>query len=210
MTIPKKILSGIILIFITASGHSQSVVKPLAKADLWTVYNREVSFDSGQIYLNSNAGDGVLWLNKADFRNGVIELDIKGKDARGQSFVGIAFHGTGNDTFDGIYFRPFNFKSPERKSHSVQYISVPENDWSVLRQKFPGKYESEISPAPDPNEWFHAKIVVDGPVIKVYVNDSENAALEVNKISDQAEGMIGLWVGHGSEGWFKNFTITNR
>ncbi|MEQ8474184.1 MAG: DUF1080 domain-containing protein [Marinoscillum sp.] len=206
----KKFSLGIVLILIVPSGYSQSVIKPLEKAGLWTVYNREVSFDSEQIYLNSATGDGVLWLDKTDFRNGVIELDIKGKDARGQSFVGIAFHGKDNDTFDGVYFRPFNFKSPERKSHSVQYISMPENEWSVLRENFPGKYESEISPVPDPNGWFHAKIEVDGPFIKVYVNGSKTASLEVEKISDQAEGKIGLWVGNGSEGWFKNFTITTR
>ena len=176
--------------------------------DEWTVYNREVDFNNNIIHLNANDNDGVLWLNDTNFKNGTIELDIKGKDARGQSFVGVAFHGLDNDAFDAVYFRPFNFKNPERNTHSVQYIDMPKNEWSTLRNKFPGKYENTVNPVPDPNEGFHAKIVINFPEVKVYVNDAEEPSLVVNQISKRKNGKIGVWVGNGSEGWFKNFTIT--
>lgn len=173
----------------------------------WTAFNREVKFTNGGIYLDSKEGDGVLWLNSHTLGNCTVELDLKGKDVRGQSFVGIAFNGKDDQTFDGVYFRPFNFKSPERKVHSVQYISMPENDWSVLRRAFPGKYENEVSPVPEPDEWFHAKIVVAYPKVSVYVNGSDRPSLVIQQISDQREGRFGLWVGNGSDGWFRDVTI---
>jgi hypothetical protein len=177
----------------------------------WTVYNRKVNYSGEIIHLNVQERDGLLWLNDFNFSNGVIELDIKGKNAPGQSFVGFAFHGLSNDTFDAVYFRPFNFKNPDRNSHSIQYISMPENDWSTLRNAFPGKYENTVNPVPDPvDDWFHAKIVVSYPNVKVYVNGSEEATLEIEQISDQKQGNVGLWVGNGSEGWFKNIVITKK
>lgn len=177
---------------------------------LWTVYNRKVTFSGKEIFLNAGDRDGILWLNDTDFKSGVIELDIKGKDVRGESFVGVAFHGLDDETFDAVYFRPFNFKSEERKSHSVQYISMPEYGWRTLRENFPDKYENEVNPVPDPMDWFHAKIVVEGTSVTVYVNESKTPSLQVDKISTVGQGKIGLWVGDGSDGWFKNFTIANR
>ena len=105
-----------------------------------TAFNRDAVFENGIVHLNANANDGILWINNLDFKNGTIELDIKGKNAQGQSFVGMAFHGIDNQMYDVVYFRPFNFKNPERKMHAIQYVSLPKHDWSTLRQAFPGKY----------------------------------------------------------------------
>lgn len=207
----KPIKYFLIVIAFTSIGSTNAQKKHIeATPENWTVYNREVDFNNNIIHLNANDNDGVLWLNGTDFKNGIIELDIKGKDTRGQSFVGVAFHGLDNDSFDAIYFRPFNFKNPERKSHSVQYIDMPKNEWSTLRNKFPGKYENTVNPVPDPNDWFYAKIVINFPEIKVYINNSEEPSLVVNQISERKNGKIGLWVGNGSEGWFKNFILTSK
>lgn len=187
--------------------HKSEHVK--ATPEKWTVYNRNVTYDNDVVHLDAGENDGLLWINGKDFKNGTIELDIKGENAPGQSFVGVAFHGMDNRTFDAVYFRPFNFKNTDRNFHSIQYVSLPENDWSVLRKRYPGKYEHTIIPVPDPDGWFHAKIVVHYPEIKVFVNDSEKATLEVQQISTTKQGKIGIWVGNGSEGWFKNFTIIN-
>lgn len=182
-----------------------------AEPENWTVFNRQVSYDKEVIHLNGQESDGLLWLNDFSFTKGVIELDIKGKNAPGQSFVGFAFHGVNDETFDAIYFRPFNFKNPDRNTHSIQYISMPDNDWSGLRSTFPGKFENTISPVPEPvDDWFHAKIVVDFPNVKVFVNRSDKATLEIEQLSDRKQGKVGLWVGNGSEGWFKNIKITKK
>ena len=85
---------------------------------------------------------------------------------------------------------------------------MPENDWSVLRNTFPGKYENSIAPVPEPvDTWFHVKIEIMYPSLLVYVNGSEEATLQVEQISERDNGKIGLWVGNGSEGWFKNLTL---
>ncbi len=191
-----------------ANAQNDNTIKVSPKD--WTVHNREVDFTNNSIHLNAQDGGGMLWLNDADFKNGTIELDIKGKDVRGRSFVGIAFHGLDNNTYDCIYFRPFNFKNPEKKGYSVQYISTPENGWQVLRKNFPGKYENEVVPVPNPDEWFHAKIIVEFPYVKVYVNGASSPSLEIEQISNRKQGNFGLWVGNGSDGYFKNLQVTPK
>jgi hypothetical protein len=128
-----------------------------------------------------------------------------------QSFVGIAFHGQDLNTYDAVYFRPFNFKSEEaiRRSHSVQYISMPANDWEKLRNEFPGKYENKIEPAPGPNDWFHAKIIVKGKTVSVFVNNAQQPSLEVEKLNPNNKGGIAIWLGNNSGGSFANLKINN-
>lgn len=177
----------------------------------YTAYNREVTYEDDVVHIHAESGDGMLWLNHYNFKNGTIELDMKGKNAPGQSFVGIAFHGKDNQTFDAIYFRPFNFKNSERNKHATQYISMPKHDWSTLRNASPGKYENMIQPMPEPvDDWFHATIVVNHPLVKVYVNGSDEPTLEVEQLSDTKQGKVGFWVGNGSEGWFKNLKISHE
>jgi len=174
---------------------------------IWFVSNRKVTFDKA-VYLDKKPGDGILWLSKSVFANCKIELDIKGRNEQGASFVGVAFHGLNDSTFDAIYFRPFNFKSPERRNHSVQYIAEPEYGWSRLREEFPGKFENEVNPLPDPDAWFHATISIEYPVVKVFVNGSESPSLTINQLSSRKQGWIGFWVGNTSDGYFKNLKIS--
>jgi hypothetical protein len=119
------------------------------------------------VFLNAAVNNGVGWLKDVEFSEETIELEVKGKNRPGQSFVGIAFHGRDNQTFDVVYLRPFNFQAatPIQQSRSVQYVSIPGNDWNDLRSKHLGKYESAISPAPapepEPARWneFFAKLI---------------------------------------------------
>src|SRR5215216_4250936 len=57
----------------------------------WGNFNRDVRFDSVVIF-NAKADEGPVWLKDYSFTNGKIEVDLKGKNLQGQSFVGIAFH----------------------------------------------------------------------------------------------------------------------
>lgn len=179
-------------------------------SEVWSVVNRKASFDQG-VYLDKRPGDGVLYLKDFVLANGKIELDIKGKNEQGASFVGIAFHGLNDSTFDAVYFRPFNFKSPDpgRSSHSVQYHAEPQYGWSRLRQEFPGKYESAINPVPDPDSWFHATVIIEYPAVKVFVDNSETPSLTVTQLSTRKKGWIGFWVGNTSDGYFRNLKITS-
>jgi hypothetical protein len=180
----------------------------------YKVVNRSISLvgDGTDIHLSEADGAGIAWIRDKTFTEGVIEFDVKGKDAMQKSFVGIAFHGVNDSTYESVYFRPFNFKAadPERNAHAVQYIAVPLYDWPRLRAERHNQYEKPVSPAPDPNDWFHVRIRVTGKMISVFVNDQSTPALEVAPLADLNGKMIGYWVGNGSGGDWKNLTITGN
>src|SRR5205809_2688893 len=177
------------------------------------VFNRRVSSLSDGtrkgLRLSENPGDGVAYLRGIELGNGTIEFDLKGKDVQGQSFVGVAFHGVDSSTYDATYFRPFNFKAedPPRRSHAVQYISHPTYTWQKLRAERPGIFEQPVNPAPDPNAWFHVRVVVASPKVSVFVGDAKQPSLVVTQLSDRTKGLVGLWVGHGSGGDFADLRI---
>jgi len=170
------------------------------------VVNRSARFAEG-VYLDKRAGDGFLQIKGLAFQNGTIEADIKGSNTPQQSFVGIAFHGQDSLTYDVVYFRPFNFNNPERKSHSVQYISHPAYTWDRLRSESPGKYESVLNENVDPNTWFHVRIEINFPQVRVYVNDQSEPTLLVDQLSTGKPGWLGFWVGNTADGQFKNLRI---
>lgn len=177
------------------------------------VFNRTISsLNEGTmkgVRLGESPGDGVAYLEGLEFTNGTIEFDVRGKDVQQQSFVGVAFHGVDATTYDAIYFRPFNFKAedPARRRRAVQYISHPTYTWQKLRAEHPGHYEQPVSPVPDPNAWFHVRVVVASPKVSVFVNDAKDPSLVVNQLSDRKTGRVGLWVGNNSGGDFANFKI---
>lgn len=173
----------------------------------WGNLDRDVSFDSTVVF-NAKETEGAIWLKNYSFSNGRIDVDVKGKNLQGQSFVGIAFHLIDGKTFDAVYFRPFNFFNPERNTHSVQYISMPDHPWQQLRQDFPGKYESKIANPPNPDDWFHVTLEITYPKISVFVNHAKKPSLVVEQLSTNKTGSVGLWVGYMSEGRFKHLKIT--
>jgi hypothetical protein len=168
-----------------------------------------ISLNGEVIHLNEGEGPGIAWIIDKTFTQGTIEFDEKGKDEFQRSFVGIAFHGLNDTTYEAIYFRPFNFRAtdPVRKAHAVQYIANPNYDWPKLRADFPNKYEQPVSSDLDPNQWFHVKINVSGKKISVYVNGNNKPVLEVKSLVNTSGKMIGFWVGNGSNGEWKNFKI---
>jgi hypothetical protein len=175
----------------------------------WTEQNCKAAFQGGVIHLTNTSGKtAMLWLEKANFKNGTIELDIKGKDVDGESFVGVAFHARDNETYDAIYFRPFAFDMPEKKDHSVQYISLPGFDWDILREKHMGKYERSIIPEVNGNDWFHVKIVVLHPSVKVFVNGSRQPTMEIEQLNNGKYHGLALWM-DSQDGQFKNVTVTS-
>jgi hypothetical protein len=207
-----KTMLASLLLFCGITLQAQQIIQPdLSKAadtSLWTLQNRHlIKGRDNEVHLSANKGDGMLRLKNFQFFNGKIEMDVKGKNVNGKSFVGLAFHGMNDSTYDVIYFRPFNFLNPTKASHSVQYMSHPTYPWFVLRKQFPGNYESAVKPVPNPDQWFHATFVFDYPYVKVFVNHSEKPCFTVKQLNERKSGWIGLWVGYNSEGYFKNVII---
>jgi hypothetical protein len=161
--------------------------------------------DSGK---NAISQTGIAWLKDVTFSEGTIEVDLRGRDELQKSFIGIVFHATDTSAYDIVYFRPFNFQNadPVRKIHAVQYATHPEFPWFRLREEKNGIYEKAVTPAPSPKDWFHAKIVIKGTEINVYVNDSPTPSLTVQKLNTRTSGKIGI-SNEGLDGEFANLTI---
>ena len=178
------------------------------------LFNRQISSfkenDRVGFHLDERDGEGLGWWPDIKFANGTIEFDGRGTNVFQKSFVGVAFHGSDGNTYDAIYFRPFNFKAddPVRRSHGVQYIAHPDFGWEKLRAEHPNKYEHEVSSAPSPNGWFHVRIVVKHPKVRVFVNNEEKPCLEIEQLSNRKTGWFGIWVGNGSGGDFENLKVT--
>ena len=81
------------------------------------VHNREVTTGSEGarklLRLDEREGDGVAWWPDLVMADGTVEVQIRGKDVMQRSFVGVAFHGVDEKTYDAVYFRPFNFRAPD-------------------------------------------------------------------------------------------------
>lgn len=50
------------------------------------------------IRLSENKGEGLIWLPIEGLKNGIVEVEMRGKDVLQRSFVGIAFHGLNDST----------------------------------------------------------------------------------------------------------------
>lgn len=179
----------------------------------WKVVNRSLTaFEDGgrkAVRLDERAGQGIAWLEGALFAEGTIEFDVRGQDVEQRSFVGVAFHAADDQIFEAVYFRPFNFRSADtaKAARAVQYVSHPDFTWQKLRAEKPGLYEKAVSPVPDPNDWFHVRLVIASTKVAVYVDGSPEPCLSVEKLGGREDGMVGVFVGNGSGGDFAELVI---
>ena len=186
----------------------------LATGEMWAIFNRTVAIvEDGEkrgVYLDEKPGQGVAWLPSFEIGDGVIEVDLKGRNEPGKSFVGIAFHGVNAENYEVIYLRPFNFRAETeaRRSHSMQYVLVPSHEWRRLRTEHPDQYEAAIASPPAPDAWVHLRLELDGPTVRVFINRVSEPALVIDRIGVVERGWIGLWVGHSSDGMFANLKVS--
>jgi hypothetical protein len=158
--------------------------------------------------------DRLAVLQGSDMTDGVIEVDVAGTPAanagaNARGFVGIAFRvGTDGKEFECIYLRPTNGRAedPVRRSHAVQYESIPKYPWHKLRRETPGKYENEADLVP--GQWTHVKIDIKGTTAKLYLHEAEEPSLVVNDLKlGKTHGTVALWIGPGTDAYFSNLTI---
>ena len=214
------IVVGGVLLLCTAgaqarqSGAAQTIdlAQRLAAGTLRT-FNREATPFKDRpdaVHLSQKEGNGVAWITGSDFAEGTIELDIRGRDVMQQSFVGVAFHGKDDNTYEAVYLRPFNFRSPDptRHQHAVQYISLPEYDWPRLRKEFPEEFENPVEASLVPTDWVPVRLVVSGAKVQIFVGPVKTPTLEVRKLGQLERGLVGVWAGNNSEGEYANVRIT--
>lgn len=214
MLCSKPLIAGIICCVASVlQAHSQQItrynlVELLKENRLDTLASHQAQLLGGSTKQAISA-IGIVWLKDVNFKDGIIDVDLRGKDVFLKSFLGIIFHAKDTTNYDLIYFRPFRFRStdtPTRK-WSVQYVCMPRYDWKTLRESHPRVYENEVNPVPRPDDWFHATITVKKGAITVYVNHSTIPSLKVRSLNNIAAGKIGLWA-DGLSGDFAGLAIT--
>lgn len=190
----------------------------VADATAWKVVHASaeaVAIDGKRAVRLIAAGDsanGIVGLAlpvASRFATGTIDIDLKGKNLRQRSFLGVAFNVTDERHFEAVYFRPFNFRAePPIHARSVQYIAWPGNTWEHLRKSAPGQFENTVNPVPDPDGWFHARIEVTAKQVKVFVNDAKEPSLVVDRlVSGGVPRPAGLFV-DSAEGLYANLELT--
>ena len=178
------------------------------------VVNRDIlsiDEDLNTVSLNAKLGDGFAIIENVNFDVGTIELELKGENNPGKSFLGIAFNIQNDSTYEAIYFRPFNFQSGKkiRREHSVQYIYEPKHTWRFLRTNYPEQFEAEYPRQPSPDEWFGVQVKIDSKKVYVYDRESNTELLSVERLGNQVSNKIALWTGNNSKGDFRNLKIIN-
>jgi hypothetical protein len=163
---------------------------------------------------NNNA---VALVNGVEFQDGTIDVDVAGLPAAGSNevargFVGVAFRSTPHaGAFDCFYIRPTNGRADDqlRRNHSTQYTSEPDFPWQKLRAEAPGVYESYVDL--ETGAWTHLKIEVGGTRARLFVNSAAQPALIVNDLKrGTTRGQVGLWIGAGTEAYFKDLRVTSK
>lgn len=151
------------------------------------------------------------------FRNGTIDVDVAGTPAQGafetaRGFIGVLFRLQADGShYEQIYVRPTNGRADDqlRRNHSTQYVSAPDWPWERLRKESPGVYESYADM--EPGQWMHLRIVVKGSNASLYVGDAAQPCLLVHDLKlGEKEGGVALWIGPGTEGYFRNLKITDE
>jgi hypothetical protein len=206
-------LAGLALHAQGAAQERIDLAERLAAGKLRLVNREAVKLAASKdaVHISEKAGNGVAWIEGTDFANGTIELDVRGRDVLQQSFLGVAFHRTDDNTYEAVYLRPFNFRAEDkvRHDHAVQYIAVPDFDWPRLRKEFPEEFENPVDPSIVPTDWVPLRVVVKEKAVQIFVGNVSAPTLEVRKLGTAARGMVGLWTGNNSDGDFANLRITH-
>jgi hypothetical protein len=209
----KLVATGAFLVLILTA-NAQTVkynLQELAqKGQFVTVPSHETKVLEGTIK-GAITTKGINWIKGVNFKEGQIDIDLRGKDEFLKSFLGIAFHGVDTITCDILYFRPFNFRHADtlRRKWSVAYMSLPDNNYAVLRKAHPLVYENAVNPVPRADEWFHATLILKDKKLSVYVNHASKPSLVVTLLNDRTEGLFGLY-SDGLTNDFANLTITTK
>jgi hypothetical protein len=220
--VPWGCLLGLLLAGVRLASARESIITPdlsrLDDAKSWQLINAESTKTPvedkwiihlkpiGEVTPASNVGLAVV--KGLEFREGTVEVDLKGKGKSERCFLGVAFNVVDGKTFEAVYFRPFNFlREPEVwRSHSVQYVAWPVYTWEKLRAETPDRYESRVKPIPDPSGWFHARIEVSKQKVRVWVDAGKEPSLVVDRLGRAESGKIGLWV-DSHDAAFRNLKI---
>ncbi len=169
------------------------------------------------VQADPEAGYSLVMISDIILEDGVIEVDLAGAPSPGapdfsRGFVGIAFRTSEDQNmYECFYLRATNARANDqlRRNHTVQYMSIPGYEWNVLRDSFPGKYESYVDM--EPAKWTQVKIEFSGKMAKLFVHGSDQPALVINDLKQgEKQGAIGLWVGPATDTYYRKLKIYKK
>jgi len=151
-----------------------------------------------------------------DFTDGTLEVQIGGEltgkgapDDRG--FVGLSLHISPDlQSHETVYLRMTNGRlnvppPPEpRLSRAIQYVADPGFHFSESRERFPERYEkgADIGVA----RWHRLGLEIRGPHLRAFVDGKAALVVEDLRFSGR-RGPVGLFVGDGSRGLFRELSV---
>jgi hypothetical protein len=219
-----KKLRTILFLFllVSESAYSQKIILDESNLLPNKVYMQIVNLEGKKIVRvikDSTVKDAdeptFVKINNTKFKNGSIEVEVLSRllstaASTDRGFIGLAFRiDDVNSKFESIYIRPANGRAEDqvRRNHSIQYFSFPEYKYERLRKETPEKYESYTDMGL--NEWIKMKIEIQGGQAKLFLNKNKYPSLIVNdlKHGPDAEGVVGLFVDVGTDGYFRNLKI---
>lgn len=151
------------------------------------------------------------------FTDGTVEAMIGGEltgkgapDDRG--FVGLSFHiapdFAGHET---VYLRMTNGRlnvpppPAPRIDRAIQYVADPGFHFSDSRERFPDRYEKGADIAV--GRWHRLRLEIAGQQLRASVDGREVLAVEDLRFAGR-RGPVGLFVGDGSRGFFREVSVT--
>ncbi|MFH1197134.1 MAG: hypothetical protein V1720_15665 [bacterium] len=162
----------------------------------WNIVNGEVVE-----FLGRKSLCGIATLNDVEFQNGIIEVDIAAVSGK-KSYFGVLFRMQNMQDYERLYIRPHRSIFYD---DAIQYLAVFNgvDSW----QFYSGS--GITSPAKIPTDtWNHLKIEISGTQAKVYLNDMENAVLNISELKHGfSKGMLGLNGPADGSAYFSNFTF---
>jgi len=176
--------------------------------------------DDEQRYRLQRAGGGnrpSIAIVHDDFTDGTLEVAIGAEltgrgapDDRG--FAGLSFHMAGDFTsHETVYLRMTNGRlndpppPPPRIDRAIQYVADPGFHFDQSRERFPGRYEKGADIGV--GRWHRLRLEILGPRLGASVDGKEVLRVEDLRFA-RRRGQVGLFVGDGSRGFFREMRVT--
>jgi hypothetical protein len=151
-----------------------------------------------------------------DFANGTIEVaigaELTGKGApEDRGFAGLSFHiGPDFGSHETVYLRMTNGRLNEppplspRVDRAIQYVADPGFHFDRSRLEFPGRYEKGADIAI--GRWHRLRLEIAGQNLRASVDGKQVLVVTDLRYPDRS-GPVGLFVGDGSRGLFRELAV---
>jgi sugar lactone lactonase YvrE len=163
-------------------------------SDQWVIVNAQQ-----QEFLGRKSLMGFAYLKDVEFENGVIEVDMAVQRMR--SYPGIVFRMKSQTDYERVYLRPHRAGLyPDAIQYVASFNGI--DSWQLYNGE--GMTASVVLPY---EEWFHVKIEIQGTQARVFINNSEQAALHIDDLQHGlSKGTIGLNGPTDGSAYFSNFS----